>query len=153
MLLEALRTRRIASGFSHTEVENLLYTNYSTKYSYLILSLLYQNRDWKDHKFHEDHIFPKSEFTAAKLKARGYNKDQIGKWQEKYNTIINLQLLSDTENLEKGAESFDTWISTRDDNFKRGIPFHKCTPIPSTTSLILQPGAKSLSALSWKKAF
>ena len=35
-----------------------------------------------------------------------------------YNTIGNLQLLTNSENKEKSAKDFDKWISTRDDNFK-----------------------------------
>lgn len=116
---EALNKRlNIEATFNDTEIENLLATNYSTKYSYLILSLLYPDRDWKGKKFHEDHIFPKSEFTAAKLKARGYYTDRILEYQKHFNSIGNLQLLTDSENLEKSAEDFETWFSTRDSNFK-----------------------------------
>lgn len=35
-----------------------------------------------------------------------------------YNTISNLQLLTNSENLEKNAKPFDEWINTRDENFK-----------------------------------
>lgn len=116
---EALNKRlNIDATFNDTEIENLLATNYSTKYSYLILSLLYPDRDWKGKKFHEDHIFPKSEFTATKLKARGYDTDRILEYQKHFNSIGNLQLLTDSENLEKSAEDFETWFSTRDSNFK-----------------------------------
>jgi Protein of unknown function DUF262 len=116
---EALNKRlNIEASFSDTEIENLLATNYSTKYSYLILSLLYPDRDWKGKKFHEDHIFPKSEFTAAKLKVRGYNMDRIIEYSKYFNSIVNLQLLTDSENLEKSAEDFETWFVTRDTNFK-----------------------------------
>jgi hypothetical protein len=108
----------IEPTFNDTQIDNLLVTNYSTKYSYLILSLLYPDRDWKDKKFHEDHIYPKSEFTVAKLKLRGYNTDKIAEYQKYFNSIVNLQLITDSENLEKNAQDFDTWISTRDSNFK-----------------------------------
>jgi len=108
----------IEPSFNETEIDNLLSTNYSTKYSYLILSLLYPDRDWKDKTHHEDHIFPKSEFTMAKLKARGYDADKIAEYQQYYNCVLNLQLLTDTENLEKSAEDFETWFASRDLNFK-----------------------------------
>ena len=108
----------IEASFNDTEIDNLLATNYSTKYSYLILSLLYPDRDWKGKKFHEDHIFPKSEFTTAKLKTRGYDTDTIIEYQKHFNTICNLQLLTDSENLEKSSEDFETWFATRDSNFK-----------------------------------
>jgi uncharacterized protein with ParB-like and HNH nuclease domain len=116
---EALNKKlNIEPSFNDAEIDNLLATNYSTKYSYLILSLLYPDRDWKGKKFVEDHIFPKSEFTAAKLKHRGYDTDRIAEYQKYFNCILNLQLLTDTENREKSAEPFDTWFASRDSNFK-----------------------------------
>lgn len=108
----------IEPSFSASEIDNLLATNYSTKYSYLILSLFYPDRDWKERRFEEDHIFPKSEFTAAKLKQRGYDMGKILEYQKHFNGILNLELLADTENRQKSAESFELWFATRDNNFK-----------------------------------
>lgn len=108
----------ISASFSDEEIENLLSTKYKTKYSYLILSLLYPDRDWKDSVFHEDHIFPKSLFTSAKLRKRGYEENKIKEYRDCFDTILNLQLLTDSENLEKNASDFDLWLSKRDENFK-----------------------------------
>jgi hypothetical protein len=108
----------IDSNFSDEEIRSFLFTKYATRYSYLILSLLYPDRDWKDNTYHEDHIFPKSQFTSAKLRDRGYDDQKIDEYQDHYNTILNLQLLTDTENREKYSSDFNTWISTRDDNYK-----------------------------------
>ncbi|GEP89015.1 Protein of unknown function DUF262 [Chitinophaga terrae (ex Kim and Jung 2007)] len=108
----------IDASFNEIEIEQLLSVSYSTKYSYLLLSLLYPNRDWKDNKYHEDHIYPKSEFTTAKLKQRGYDEATIKEYQRHYNTLANLQLLTDKENIEKKAADFDKWIASRDENFK-----------------------------------
>jgi uncharacterized protein with ParB-like and HNH nuclease domain len=116
---EALNKKlNIEPAFNDTEIENLLSTNYSTKYSYLILSLLYPDRDWKDNKYHEDHIFPKSAFTTAKLRQRGYDQKTIEDYQRYFNCTINLQLLTDTENLEKSSGDFETWFASRDSNFR-----------------------------------
>lgn len=116
---EAINKRlNIEPSFSETEIENLLSTQYGSKYSYLILSLLYPGRDWKDSTYHEDHIFPKSEFLARGLNARGYGTDVITSYQKHFNTIANLQLLTDKENLEKNAAAFDGWLQTRDAQFK-----------------------------------
>lgn len=108
----------IGPSFTNDEIENLLSMNYKTKYSYLILSLLYPDRDWKDSNFHEDHIYPKSFFTSARLKSRGFDEAKVNEFQKYYNTILNLQLLTDSENIEKNAKDFESWISTRDNNFK-----------------------------------
>jgi hypothetical protein len=116
---EAMNKRlNIEASFTDSEIENLLATNYSTKYSYLILALLYPDRDWKDKNYHEDHVFPKSEFTNAKLKARGYDDAKITEYQKWFNCILNLELLTDRENLEKSAEDFGDWFASRDANFK-----------------------------------
>jgi hypothetical protein len=91
----------IGADFTDDEIENLLQYNYRTRYSYLMLSLLYPDRDWKDSLYHEDHIYPKSEFTTAKLRARGYDDKKMEEYRKYYNTMLNLQLLTDSENLEK----------------------------------------------------
>jgi len=39
-------------------------------------------------------------------------------YQKHFNTIANLQLLTDKENLEKNAAAFDGWLLTRDAQFK-----------------------------------
>lgn len=108
----------IESSFSETEINNLLSDNYSTKYSYLILSLFYPDRDWKNNSYHEDHIFPKSEFTTAKLRQRGYDQAKIDEYQKYFNCIINLELLTSSENTQKNDAAFDSWILSRDQNFK-----------------------------------
>lgn len=108
----------IEAVFNEAEIENLLSINYSTKYSYLILSLLYPDRDWKDNRYHEDHIFPKSEFSTARLRRRGYDEEKMGIYWKYYNSILNLQLLTDSENLEKNSSDFQDWFLSRDNNFK-----------------------------------
>jgi uncharacterized protein with ParB-like and HNH nuclease domain len=114
----------IEPSFTDTEIENLLTTNYKTKYSYLILSLLYPDRDWVDNAYHEDHIFPQSEFTARALTKRGYDSDKVKEYMKHYNTIANLQLLTAPENEMKNATPFDKWLPTRDSNFmsRHSIP-------------------------------
>ena len=100
------------------EIDKLLATNYKTKYSFLLLSLLYPNRNWKDKKFQEDHIFPKSFFNKTNLKKIIKDEDKINQYLKYYNCILNLQLLTDSENNEKRAKDFNEWIETQDDSFK-----------------------------------
>ncbi len=108
----------ITKTFSDDDLERLLNISYKSKYSFLTLSLLYPDRDWKDKNYQEDHIFPKSEFSQTKLKARGFDESKINSYRNYYNTIGNLQLLTDSENLEKKSKDFEDWINTRDKNFK-----------------------------------
>jgi uncharacterized protein with ParB-like and HNH nuclease domain len=101
------------------EIGRILGNQYQGRYTNLILSLLYPNRDWRDSVFHEDHIFPQSEFSVRGLKKRGYEDQNVESYLSKYNLLSNLELLTDSENLSKSATPFDVWIQTRDEGFRR----------------------------------
>ncbi|MGH9463562.1 MAG: DUF262 domain-containing protein, partial [Vicinamibacteria bacterium] len=109
----------IEARLSDAEIEDLLAYKYRGKYTYLVLSLLYPDRDWKDTSFHEDHIFPASEFSVRGLRRRGYDNERIQRYQSRFNTVLNLELLTDSENLSKNSTPFDRWIASRDDGFKK----------------------------------
>jgi len=109
----------IEDKFTEADIEWIISLKYQGRYTYLVLSLLYPDRDWKGIVFHEDHIFPKSEFQLRKLKKRGYDEDKINRYLSYYDTILNLQLLTDSENLSKNSMPFDSWIKTREKDFKK----------------------------------
>jgi len=109
----------IDATLSEAEIDDLLERKYRGKYTYLVLSLLYPDRDWKDTAFHEDHIFPAAEFSTRLLRKRSYDNDRLERYQTLYNTVVNLQLLNDTENLSKNSTPFKKWIETRDEGFKK----------------------------------
>ena len=71
-----------------------------------------------DAVFHEDHIFPQSEFQVRALKKRGYDDTKVQSYMSKYNVLPNLELLTDSENLSKDATPFDEWLRTRDATFR-----------------------------------
>ena len=108
------RSLEIEPNLSDLEIGRILEFGYQGRYTNLVLSLLYPDRDWKDAVFHEDHIFPQSEFQVGALKKRGYDEGRVLSYVSKYNTLANLQLLTDSENLSKNATPFDVWIQTRD---------------------------------------
>jgi hypothetical protein len=101
------------------EIDRIMGYGYQGRYTYLVLSLLYPDRDWKDAVFHEDHIFPKTAFQVRSLKKRGYDEVKIQAYMSKYNILSNLQLLTDSENLSKNSTPFDKWIQTRDATFRK----------------------------------
>lgn len=105
--------------FTDEEINNWLSYKYGTRYSYLILSLVYPGRDWKDRRFQEDHIFPYSRLQRKELKKLGFDDEKIDKYLELRDTICNLELLSESENNDKRAKPFEQWVSERDDNFKQ----------------------------------
>ena len=116
---ELNKSLEIEVTMSNAEIEDLLTCKYRGKYTYLVLSLLYPDRDWKDTVFHEDHIFPDTEFGVKKLKKRGYDGEKIKRYLAVCNTVLNLELLTDTDNLSKSSLPFDLWIVSRDDGFKK----------------------------------
>jgi hypothetical protein len=109
----------IEPSLSEAEIGRVLEYGYQGRYTNLVLSLLYPDRDWKDAVFHEDHIFPQSEFQVRALKKRGYDEVKMRSYISNYNILCNLQLLTDSENLSKNATPFDEWIQTRDANFRK----------------------------------
>ena len=108
----------IEPTLNETEIDRIMEFQYQGRYTRLILSLLYPDRDWKDAVFHEDHIFPQSEFRIRALKKRGYDDLQVNDYIASYNKLQNLQLLADSENRSKNATSFDKWLQTRDTRFR-----------------------------------
>jgi uncharacterized protein with ParB-like and HNH nuclease domain len=118
----------IEPRLNEAEIDRILEYGYQGRYTNLVLSLLYPDRDWKDAVFHEDHIFPQSEFKARLLRKRKFDEAQVQSYIAKYNLLPNLQLLTDSENLSKNATPFDDWIKTRD------APFRKRHLIPDMTT-------------------
>jgi uncharacterized protein with ParB-like and HNH nuclease domain len=109
----------IEPRLNDAEIARMLEYGYQARYTNLVLSLLYPDRDWKDAVFHEDHIFPQAEFTVRALKKRTYDEAKIQLYQSKFNILANLELLTDSENLSKNATPFDDWIRTRDPAFRK----------------------------------
>jgi hypothetical protein len=108
----------IEPRLSDAEIDQILGYGYQARYTNLVLSLLYPDRDWKDAVFHEDHIFPQTEFRIRGLKNRGYDEPKIQAYLSSYNVLGNLQLITESENLSKNATPFDEWIKTRDSAFR-----------------------------------
>lgn len=96
--------------FSDEDIEKLSGYKYGRKFTFSVLSLLYPNIDYKN-LFHIDHIFPKSLFSKAKLRKRGYSEDKVLKYINYVNFIGNLQLLEADYNVEKSDIEFDLWLN------------------------------------------
>ena len=118
----------IEPRLNEAEIDRILGYGYQGRYTNLVSSLLTLDRDWKDAVFHEDHIFPQSEFQVRLLKKRGYDETRVQSYMAKYNTLANLELLTDSENLSKNATPFEEWIQSRDS------AFHKRHLIPDVPS-------------------
>lgn len=116
---ELFRSLEIEPLLNEAEVSRILGFNYQGRYTNLVLSLLYPDRDWKNAVFHEDHIFPQSEFKLRALKKRGYDNNRLQAYMSGFNLISNLELLTESENISKSATPFEIWIKTRDQDFRK----------------------------------
>jgi uncharacterized protein with ParB-like and HNH nuclease domain len=110
-LIDRYKGTNKSLSFDEDTVDHLLLTQYGGAFTYMVLSLLYP----LDHHFvfHQDHIHPKSYFTHTKLEEAGISdSEKRGKFLESYNCIGNLQLIQETQNLEKNAKPFADWLNT-----------------------------------------
>jgi uncharacterized protein with ParB-like and HNH nuclease domain len=106
-------------SFNDDEITNLLTYQYGQRHTFSVLAMLYPTLDFRN-KFHLDHIFAKSSFTKRKLLANGVPEDQIDLYFNNFNSIVNLQLLEGTPNIQKSNKPFDEWIiDTYPDSLRR----------------------------------
>lgn len=98
-------------AFEKSELDEVLSARYGTPKAFAVLSLLYPGLDFTS-QFHQDHIFPKSQFTDKALKKLGIESDQVGEYQERFDTLPNLQLLKGQINVEKQAKLPAEWLDS-----------------------------------------
>lgn len=101
-------------------IEDLLYSQKDSRYSFPILAMLYPNLDYRNNNFHQDHLHPASAYNDLKEK----DKEKYG-WQV-YNSILNLQMLDANENESKNAKPLDKWVSeqTRNKDMQKFMEDH-----------------------------
>ena len=112
------KSLEIEPNFNDDEMDRILEYKHGGKYTYLVLSLLYSGYDFENMILHEDHIFPQSEFGVKDLK-KEFGDERVSLYLSKYNTIANLELLTDSENIKKSNKPFREWVETRDANFRQ----------------------------------
>lgn len=115
--------------FSDEDVENLTFYKYGQGFTFSVLSLLYPHLDYNN-QFHIDHIFPKSLFTRAKLRKRGFDEGKIDTFIDYLNYIGNLQLLGAIPNIEKKDTEFKIWLEKTFSNNGQQSEFKNTHNIP-----------------------
>lgn len=87
--------------------------------TFMVLSLLHPELKLNEIKWHQDHIHPRYAFERKRLLKCFADKglhldDSTAKiWCEKANTLVNLQLLTGKENLEKSKTPLAKWITSQ----------------------------------------
>lgn len=114
-----LRSHGRSAGFDEAAINNFLEIGYGRRESFLALSMLYDDRNWGTVTYHRDHIFPKSQFSAAALKRACIPESDWAKYTGCRDMIGNLQLLTAAENQEKSGKDFAQWLAGRDSGYRK----------------------------------
>jgi hypothetical protein len=96
--------------FDATEIDELLEMKYGGQRTFSVLSLIYPGLDFSK-QFHEDHVFPRSRFTAKRLSEAGIRANQIVEYRAAVDSLPNLQLLGGVPNIEKQAKLPAEWLA------------------------------------------
>lgn len=104
--------QRKSISFSEEDIENLLDLEYGKRGTYSVLTLLYPGLNYA-FNYHQDHIHPKSSFHKTSLRKAGFKEDEIENFKEWFNTLPNLQLIQETENIQKSDTPFGAWLRKR----------------------------------------
>ena len=93
--------------FVEEELDDLLDGRGGTAFS--VLALLFPDFDLAN-KFHVDHIFPQARFTVPQLREAGVAEEYWQGYKDRRHRVANLQFLTESENLEKGAKLPSDWL-------------------------------------------
>ncbi len=97
-----------ALTFSAQEIDELLDSQYGKPRTFALLALMYTGIDVRN-EFHVDHVFPKSRFTPARLRATGVPQERVDEYRALVNGLTNLQLLEGPINTSKQATMPADW--------------------------------------------
>lgn len=96
--------------FDDAEISELAELRFGSPRIFPVLAMLYPGLDLTK-SFHEDHIFPRSRFTRARLAKALIAPDRIEEYMEKADGLPNLQLLAGVPNTEKQATLPADWLN------------------------------------------
>lgn len=108
-IIDHYKGRRKSISFSNDDIDGLLDHQYGHIQTFSTLSLLYPGLN-HNFKYHQDHIHPKSFFKKSTLKKLDFDEDQIDAFTKRFNSLANLQLMQETQNIEKSDKPFSEWL-------------------------------------------
>ncbi len=113
-------SKELPLKISDNDIEEILDSEYGDASILPVLQLLYPNLDYRNSIFHIDHIYPLSKFNVK-------NKKLPVEYQNKHrgNSLYNLQLLEDDENLSKKDKDPEIWLSKHCSSDKNKINAYK----------------------------
>ncbi len=108
-MLKEMERRGKSLTFVEEELEDLVESDDRT---FMLLSLLFFHANLGTRKFHVDHIFPRSQFHASRLRKSGFGEDDIQRLKDRMNRLPNLQLLVGETNQSKSDLLPRQWMAT-----------------------------------------
>ncbi len=111
-LRHAMAQRGKSLEFNNEEIEDLADMELNDRRIFALLALLFPFVDCRHHKFHIDHVFPKSRFTRKRLQSAGIDDSQFdfNDLADRANRIGNLQLLEGATNNQKCETLPAEWL-------------------------------------------
>lgn len=94
------------------QVESLLNLSYGGKQTFAVLAALFPTVDTR-HLHHQDHVFPRSLLTQARLRKAGLDEALVQDLHSKRDLLPNLQLLEGSENASKSDTAPAKWAASR----------------------------------------
>jgi len=108
-IIEHYRGKTKSIVFTQDDIDTILNLQYGKPKTYCALTLLYPGLNLS-FKYHQDHIHPQSFFKKSILRNMGLNETRVDEFIEKCNGLPNLQLLQETQNIEKSDTQFEEWL-------------------------------------------
>ena len=108
---DTMRSRGKSLAFDDDEIDDLTEMRFGDRRTFSLLSLVFPHLDLRQH-FHVDHVFPKSRFTPAKLRAMEFTDEEAAYLKDLADRLPNLQLLEGHENVQKRAKLPAKWLKT-----------------------------------------
>jgi hypothetical protein len=112
------------------KLDTLLRTSYDNLDSFYILSILFPKFNFEFKNPNVDHLHPKSQFNDETYTLLSAN--QIEFYNNHYNTVLNLGLLSEEQNKSKNKSPLHDWI---DKQLAFNVTIKDSLLIPENTSL------------------
>lgn len=108
----------------------ILDLKYGKPSTYLVLALL-QNGKNPSKIYHQDHIFPKSQFSNRKRSEMGLSNNDYELFLSKRDTIANIQLLEGNINQSKSKKDFKAWLNNlfEDEDYRRAYLVQQNMPL------------------------
>jgi hypothetical protein len=111
------RQRKRTVNLNAETLPSVMSIKYGHKQAFLLLSLIYDEKNWGTIPHDLDHIFPKSLINRRNLMGLNIPMTRVEQIVEAADRIGNLELLASTDNMSKNNQRFDEWIVTRDRDF------------------------------------